>query len=94
MAGTVYLLHFDRPIGNPANPRAMAQHYFGWSATPARRLEAHTTGNGAAIMRAIRNQGIGFQVARTWSGTRALERRLKRWHKARQLCPICRAARP
>jgi hypothetical protein len=27
--GTVYLLHFLEPIGNPANPRAMAQHYIG-----------------------------------------------------------------
>jgi hypothetical protein len=27
--GTVYLLHFLQPIGNPANPRAMAQHYLG-----------------------------------------------------------------
>ena len=27
--GTVYLLHFLEPIGNPANPRAMAQHYLG-----------------------------------------------------------------
>jgi hypothetical protein len=27
--GTVYLLHFLEPIGNPANPHAMAQHYIG-----------------------------------------------------------------
>jgi hypothetical protein len=27
--GTVYLLHFLEPIGNPANRRAMAQHYTG-----------------------------------------------------------------
>jgi hypothetical protein len=26
---TVYLLHFLEPTGNPANPRAMAQHYIG-----------------------------------------------------------------
>ena len=33
--GTVYLLHFLEPIGNPANPRAMAQHYIGWAAVAA-----------------------------------------------------------
>ena len=27
--GTVYLLHFLEPIGNPTNSRAMAQHYMG-----------------------------------------------------------------
>jgi hypothetical protein len=29
MNGTVYLLHFLEPIGNPTNPHAMAQHYIG-----------------------------------------------------------------
>jgi predicted GIY-YIG superfamily endonuclease len=88
---TVYLLHFLAPIGNPANPRAMAQHYLGWSPAPASRIAQHTAGNGAAIMRAVQARGIGFEVAATWHGGRDLERRLKRWHKARQLCPICRA---
>src|SRR5512133_222286 len=27
--GVVYLLHFDRPIGDPANPRGFATHYTG-----------------------------------------------------------------
>ncbi len=87
---TVYLLHFLEPIGNPDNPRAMAQHYIGWSPTPAQRIAKHTAGNGAAIMRAVQARGIGFEIAITWPGGRDLERRLKRWHKARQLCPICR----
>jgi hypothetical protein len=90
---TVYLLHFATPIGNPANPRAMAQHYIGWTSEPAKRLARHAAGDGAAIMRAVRDKGIGFEIARTWSGTRALERQLKRRKHASHFCPICRAGR-
>jgi hypothetical protein len=31
--GVVYLLHFDRPIGDPANPRGFATHYTGKAAS-------------------------------------------------------------
>ncbi len=89
MTGTVYLLHFLEPIGNPANPRAMAQHYIGWSPAVAARIATHTAGGGAAIMRAVQAKGIGFEVAATWPGGRALERRLKARHKARRFCPLC-----
>jgi hypothetical protein len=42
LLGTVYLLHFDRPIGDVANPRGFASHSNtgrltcrpGWSSTP------------------------------------------------------------
>ena len=75
--GTVYLLHFLEPIGNPANPHAMAQHYigFGWGIEQATdRIATQTAGDGAAIVRAVQAKGIGFLVAATWPGTRALER--------------------
>jgi hypothetical protein len=62
VTGTVYLLHFIRPIGNPDNPRGQAQHYLGWSLTPERRLNAHRECRGAAIMREVSRQGIGFLV--------------------------------
>lgn len=88
---TVYLLHFAEPIGNPANRRAMAQHYIGWTSEPAKRMDRHAAGNGAAIMRAVHARHIRVELARTWSGTRTLERQLKRRKNARQLCPICRA---
>lgn len=91
--GTVYLLHFLEPIGNPDNSRAMAQHYIGWSPDAPKRFAKHTAGQGARIVAAVMAAGIGFEVAATWPGDRRLERRLKRWHNARKLCPICRGER-
>jgi len=90
--GTVYLCHFLSPIGNRANRRAMARHYIGWSEDAPARVAAQTAGNGAAIMRFVQAQGIGFVVAATWPGTRALERQLKRRKCAPRFCPVCRAA--
>ena len=92
MEGTVYLLHFLEPIGNPANPRAMAQHYIGLDLT-GRRIEVQTAGQGAAIVRHVQAQGIGFLVAATWPGTRTLERQLKNRKHASRFCPICRKAK-
>jgi predicted GIY-YIG superfamily endonuclease len=87
--GTVYLLHFLEPIGNPTNPRAQAQHYLGYSRQPERRISIHTQARGAAIVRHVQQQGIGFLVVRTWPGNWQLERQLKARKKARQLCPAC-----
>lgn len=89
---TVYLLHFHRALGNPDNRRAQARHYLGWTLDLDARLAEHRAGRGAAIMAACAARGVGWTLARTWEGGRDLERRLKRWHKARQLCPICRLA--
>jgi hypothetical protein len=88
--GTVYLLHFLEPIGNPSNPHGMAQHYIGWGAVAAKRILVQTAGAGAAIVRAVQAQGIGFVVAATWPGTRQLERQLKRRKHASRFCPVCR----
>jgi hypothetical protein len=65
MDGTVYLLHFLEPIGNPTNPRAMAQHYIGWGLEAAERISVQTAGVGAAIVRHVQARGIGFVVAAT-----------------------------
>jgi hypothetical protein len=93
--GTVYLLHFNQRIGNPDNPRAGAQHYYGWALVLADRITCHTLGNGnsAKIIQYVQRQGIGFQIVRTWAGDRLLERALKRRKNAPQVCPVCRAAR-
>lgn len=88
-----YLIHFERPIGNPDSPRGQAQHYLGYTGKESlkARLARHKSGNGARIMAVVSERGIPWQVARTWShGTRALERRLKNRHNAPRLCPICR----
>jgi len=90
--GTVYLLHFLEPIGNPTNPRAMAQHYIGWALDAADRISTQTAGNGAAIVRAVQAKGIGFLIAATWPGDRFLERRLKNRKCAPRYRPICREA--
>lgn len=86
--GTVYLLHYDRPIaeGRPA------QHYTGYTKyLPARAL-AHLRGRGAKITQAAHARGIPFVIARTWPGDRSFERRIKNRKNARRLCPICCAA--
>ena len=90
MTSSVYLLHFNQAIGNQANPRAMARHYIGVDLN-GQRISVQTAGQGAAIVRHVQAQGIGFQVARTWPGGRDVERQLKRQHNAPRLCPICRA---
>jgi putative endonuclease len=98
--GTVYLLHFNQPIGNPDNPRAQAQHYVGWTSDLAERVASHTAhtrpqpGNGtiARIVAHVQANGVGFVVAQTWPGGRWLERRIKNRKNAPRLCPICRAA--
>jgi hypothetical protein len=87
--GVVYEIHFDEPIGNPENPRAMAQHYTGYTSDLASRLEDHRHGRTAAIMHAVRQAGVGWRVVRTWPGTRDTERAIKDLHAGRRLCPEC-----
>lgn len=87
--GTVYLIHFDRPIGNPNNTRGQAQHYIGWTECLADRLLAHFKGHGAAIMAFLSQSKIGWQVVRTWEGSRKLERQLKNRKQAKAFCPVC-----
>lgn len=85
----VYLIHFDRPLGNLDNPRGQARHYLGYTEDLETRIEAHRRGNGSAIMRAVSDAGISWQLVRTWPGGRDVERRLKRQHNAPRFCPIC-----
>jgi hypothetical protein len=89
--GTVYLIHFDRPLGDVTNPHGTAQHYIGFANGDGleARLEAHRSGNGARIMAAVEREGIGWQVVKTWPGDRDLERRLKCQKHAARFCPIC-----
>jgi hypothetical protein len=88
--GTVYLIHFDRQIGNPNTPHGQAQHYLGYTKDLDVRLARHASGNGARRMEVIAaERGIAWQLARTWTGDRALERRLKHQKNGPRLCPIC-----
>lgn len=87
--GTVYLIHFSRPVGNPDNPRGQAQHYLGFTDDLEARLTAHRNGNGARLMEVLRERGIEWELARTWEGGRDLERKLKNQHNSPRFCPIC-----
>lgn len=89
----VYLIHFDRPIGDIGNPRGQAQHYIGCTDNLARRLREHRNGYGARIMQAVAKRGIEWKVSRTWVGGWKVERKLKDQHNAPRLCPICRKPR-
>jgi hypothetical protein len=80
--GTVYLLHSDRPYRH-------ARHYLGWAADLDSRLTEHAAGNGARPPAAVRTAGIGWTLARTWTGTHARERQLKRQGGASRRCPLC-----
>jgi predicted GIY-YIG superfamily endonuclease len=87
----VYLLHFQRKLGNPSNSRGMAQHYIGFAEHDlAARLERHRVGNGSRLMHAVAVAGIPWTLARTWEGGRDLERSLKSQKNAARLCPYCR----
>jgi predicted GIY-YIG superfamily endonuclease len=79
--GVIYLLHFDRAL-------AHAKHYVGWTTDLEVRLDEHGGSNGSALMRAVKDAGIGWSLARTWLGNRDYERRLKARGKTR-CCPIC-----
>jgi putative endonuclease len=94
---SVYLMHIEQPIGNPNNPHGQAQHYIGYTNKLGERWERHIRGAGAAITRWCVRHGIGFAIVRTWGkkagASRRLERQLKNYHKARQLCPVCQGNR-
>ncbi|WP_458686402.1 hypothetical protein [Nocardia tengchongensis] len=80
--GTVYLLHFDRPYRH-------ARHYTGWTSDLDNRLAEHRAERGARLLEVLRDNGIGWELARTWDGTRARERQLKREGGASRRCPKC-----
>jgi hypothetical protein len=93
LVGLVYLLHFDRPIGDTSNPRGFAAHYTGWTLDLPGRLQAHAAGRGARLMEVVSEAGIGWQLARIWPGTRTRERSLKGSGGAARRCPICQLGR-
>ena len=90
--GVIYLLHFDQPIGDLHNPRGFASHYTGWTLDLPTRLVDHAAGRGARLMQVIGELGIGWQLARIWTGTRTRERSLKRSGGAARRCPVCQLA--
>jgi putative endonuclease len=89
--GVIYLIHFNQPIGDLRNPRGFASHYTGWTLDLPARLADHAGGRGARLLQVVGELGIGWQLARIWTGTRARERSLKQRGATRR-CPVCRLA--
>ena len=85
--GTVYLLHFDEPIGH-------SQHYLGWTSRRVQdRIQDHIDGTGAKLPALASELGVSPELVRTWDGTPHLEKALKVRKNSRGLCPICRPLR-
>lgn len=76
--GTIYLLHYTKPTSRGR------QHYLGWAKDPVRRLQRHRAGYGATETKLAVAEGAGLVMAQTWTGTPALERRIKEWRRARR----------
>ncbi len=93
--GTVYLLHFDQPIPKGIRARdgqpLTARHYLGSTSNLDARLAAHESGQGANFTRVVRERGINWTLAATWTGDRVTERYWKNRKNAPRLCPMCRA---
>jgi predicted GIY-YIG superfamily endonuclease len=80
--GIVYLLHLSENYHH-------ARHYVGFAEDLEERLAAHLSGQGARLLAVVKDAGITWTVARTWSGDRKLERRIKNRKEAPALCPVC-----
>lgn len=78
----LYVLMFDRTLGNLDNPRGQARFYLGYCEDGRlhARLNDHRAGIGAAITRYANGAGIGYRPVLVVPGTAKDEARLKRWH--------------
>lgn len=81
--GYVYLIHFERPIGN-------AQHYTGYTDNFEKRVSEHRSGTGAELTRLAKEKGINWLVVRVWQdATLETEKSIKSM-STKITCPICR----
>lgn len=89
--GGVYLIHLARPyVARSGKGVQTVEHYIGWSEDIERRVADHQRGQGARILRVVRDAGISFDLVRTWPGEdRNFERKLKNQRDAKLLCPRC-----
>jgi len=85
MMGRVYLIHFDQKLHH-------ARHYIGYTRLSIEaRISRHHSGDGAKLLRALDQRGIGWRVARVWENqSQEFERKLKNRKNAKKLCPVCR----
>lgn len=79
----VYLIHFRTPYQH-------ARHYIGKTSDLRRRMADHLQGrSNAALMTAVWQAGIQWDVVAVWRGSKAVEKQLQAWHGGHQLCPKC-----
>lgn len=77
----VYLIKFDKPIGDTSRPRMMARYYVGYceDGREVERLAEHKRGEGASLTAYASQQGIGFRMVAIYPGLdRNDERRIKK----------------
>jgi hypothetical protein len=60
-----------------------------WTLNLLGRLDQHEHGRGARLTAVVSGYGIGWQLARIWTGDRHRERQLKRQGGASRRCPLC-----
>lgn len=82
---TVYLIHFAAKYQH-------ASHYIGSARDLDSRIEEHRANRGARLLQVVNAAGINWEVVRTWTGGRTVERQLKNRHAAARLCPTCAGA--
>jgi len=84
--GTVYMLHFDRPVRH-------ARHYRGWALDLEARMGHHAAGTGAKLTALAVRLGIGWTVVLQVPGDKNRERQLHNRGGASRICPICKEAK-
>jgi hypothetical protein len=77
-------------LSNALTNSRQIQH---WTLDLPARLVDHAAGRGARLMQVVGEQGIGWQLARIWTGPRARERSLKGSGGAARRCPVCHLTR-
>ena len=87
----VYVLHFDRQLGDTANPYGAAGHYLGSAEDIADRVAEHRAGQGSKITAYAVAAGIKLHLARVIRTAHpyTLEKVLKSRKNTPRLCPIC-----
>lgn len=85
----VYVIHFDKPYKH-------AKHYTGIAINVEARMKKHRSGQGARLMKIIKEHNIGFQYSiikegLTFSEAHAYEKYLKtKIKKPQRYCSICK----
>lgn len=81
--GYVYLIHFERPIGN-------ARHYVGYTDDFEKRVTEHRSGKGSQLTRLANEKGINWLVVRVWQNSTLDKEKSIKGMSTRITCPICR----